>query len=301
MRERDKRADRGACRSTLVCLSALLVASCGPGAQPPERPKPTAVSGQAPPAALPLLFRRTYTSLAAVDPPGRRARVLFKGQVSDAGMAVDADNVYWFRATPSGGATVYALETKPLDAPGQAPRILLRGLRDVSGLVLAGSSLYWLEPRHIGALALATDGRAHGMHVMQLPKALYGSTGLATDGVYLYIANCAHGVARLPVSGGPAQWLSRTFCPAAVTVSAGYVYWSGGHGFVGRARLDGSAPKERWSTLPNEYDGFDLTSDGGYLFSASVPSGYILRTSISTRKTVRYRPGYPPFAVQKSG
>jgi hypothetical protein len=139
-------------------------------------------------------------------------------------LAVDATNVYWFESAGS------AIFRAPRAGGGEASKVATAsGGHDA--LYHHGGKLYWLDARRVYSVPVGG-----GTPVVLVETGPHYS-GFAVDGDYVYFARQRQsaeldvttdkgGIARAPVSGGPAVDLFRGECdPKAIALDGGGVYW----------------------------------------------------------------------------
>jgi hypothetical protein len=287
--------------AALILLS--LIAACG--AQPAEdtapRSRPTPSPTVSPPSAVAvpaptrLLFGKVTDDGVAViyeaDPAGSGTSRL----VADTGrgelqaLTGTPDRVVWAEYQP--------FRILSVNRPGADRQILYSRKGFWSGdIVIAGNYVYFGDRDGVSRVSL--DGEHLDEHFIGLPRMGDGPQvehGLATDGQFLYFAQCFRdSIGRVPLleSGKYTRqtviWVTDTAdCPQGLDYSNGYLYYTTLDD-VGRVSAEGGRADNHWSRRwVRRPDAFEPIMIGSQLFwdwggSPRGAPSWILRIDTAT-------------------
>ncbi len=147
-------------------------------------------------------------------------------------VAVDGDHIYW--ATGLG-----VIGRADLDGSNQSPAFIDTGVGPIAGLTVADGDIYWSKP-YAGLIGRA---RADGTSIeLELIEDLATPRGIAIVGDQLFWASeYGHAIGRATTDGGSVDpdFVSVNQ-PRALVHHAGYLYWTGSPGTIGRVAVDGT-------------------------------------------------------------
>lgn len=163
----------------------------------------------------------------------------------------------------------------------QVTRNFITGADDPQGVAVYGGYIYWVNHDVFGSIGRARlDGGDVRQQFVLSERATGGQdlnypSGIAVTSTYIYWANSNQGSLgrAFTQSGmGASQFIGGLGHPVGVAVSGPYIYWADDldHGFIGRARLDGSDVER--SFIAGARGPCMLAVYGGHLYWAN--SGY---------------------------
>jgi hypothetical protein len=170
-------------------------------------------------------------------------------------------------------------------------------------MIIAGSYLYWGAKGAIARVGL--DGHHLDRHYIGLPAPKVGDgeveDGLATDGRYLYFAQCATGaIGRVPLllrrsyTTRTVTWVTLgADCPQGLDYGKGFLYYSTLHDIGRVAEANAAEPDDHWGKGAVARSGPDNPNIvGDYVYwqwcggPQCTPNG-VGRTNLTTGKTTR--------------
>jgi hypothetical protein len=212
------------------------------------------------------------------------------GAAQPAGVAVDATNIYWSnpgsnsigRANLDGSSAVQNFIPNAAAAGGHPVQVAIQG-----------SHLYWTDGnRYVGRANL--DGT--GVQPTFLDTGAGNAPiGLAVTSDTIYVGQQPNEIVRYPIGGGSGTVVANdstwTLPPLGLTVTGGYVYYTGAigaNGLIGRvltSAIDDLSPDNSFITgLPLPVS---VVTDGAYLYwtdNNTATIGRALIASTSTRQ-----------------
>ena len=191
---------------------------------------------------------------------------LVTGQLSPAGMAVDASHIYWATAAAPG---IHALiQEAPLT--GSPPTVLIDDpeLESPAGVAVDASHIYWAD----SASGIVYERKLTGGLIVpfNLSNPFTAPAGVAVDSTHVYWADSGTGTimeARLNPLGPATTLVSGQSSPWGVAVDSGHIYWTNsGDGTIKEAPLTGG-PVTTLVTGQDNPEG--LAVDSGHLYWAN--------------------------------
>ena len=196
---------------------------------------------------------------------------LVTGQVSPAGVAVDASHIYW--ATPAAPGAQALIQKAPLT--GSPPTVLIDDpeLESPAGVAVDASNIYWAD----SASGIVYERKLSGGLIIpfNLSNPFTDPAGVAVDSTHVYWADSSDGTiqeARLNTFG-PTTLISGQDSPWGVAVDSGHIYWANsGDGTIKEAPLTGG-PVTTLVTGQDSPEG--LAVDSTHIYWANSGDGTI--------------------------
>ena len=200
--------------------------------------------------------------LTGTGPPA----TLVTGQLSPAGVAVDASHIYWATAAAPGAQAL--IQKAPLT--GSPPTVLIDDpeLESPAGVAVDASNIYWAD----SATGIVYERKLTGGLIIPFNQSnpFADPAGVAVDSTHVYWANSSDGTimeARLDTLGPATTLISGQASPWGVAVDSGHIYWtSSGDGTIKEAPLAGG-PVTTLVTGQDNPEG--LAVDSGHLYWAN--------------------------------
>lgn len=237
------------------------------------------------------------------------ARILPIREMSATAIASSGRRIYWLNRDQQ----TFRVTLRSVTTTGAHPRTLLRRVGPAAIVAARRRHVYWDAANGSAISRIAVDsGRVQHHWLVGVPRQTSGDIvdGLATDRHFLYLSQCFSGrIGRVPLDvprrNRQIEWIIRGIdtCPAAMTISNGFVYWAGstlsGAGVIGRAPVAGGAPTDSWIRTRASSGPRSLAAVNGFLYWdwGGTPSGrpnFLGRVSVNgtrfTRKVRKIEP-----------